>query len=480
MSLTGGLFLSTFLILGDRPSLDRLSQSLVEGGHEVLRAADAATAEEHLSTWEVDLIIVDRMSDQGLDLPDLSRLISQAKPAEPLILAPAAGLEDLARGLKLSPDRVLESDSPPERVAACAEAIMASRRLSHSEQYLRHTQDIVYRPENVVTRSTAIISLLNLAARVAKSNHSVLLTGETGTGKGLFAGLIHFNSLRADKPFVEVNCAALPDPLLESEFFGHVRGAFTGAIKDRVGRFEQAEGGTVFLDEIGDMNALTQAKLLRVLEEKSFERLGSSRTKRIDVRILAATNKDLQSEMEGGRFREDLFYRINVLSIQIPALRERIEDIRPLARFFLARSLRDLKRDSLTLAEESLQSLERYRWPGNVRELKNVIERAALLAPGPVIRPQDLNIDESKSRTQPRQGWPSDQAQRFALSGLTLAQAERLLILDTLERTGWVQKEAAKLLGISRRALNYKVAKLQLTHPSWSVNRPPDEDEDDV
>jgi transcriptional regulator with GAF, ATPase, and Fis domain len=291
----------------------------------------------------------------------------------------------------------------------------------------------------------------------------VLVTGETGTGKEVIAGLIHGLSPRAEGPFVKMNCAALPETLLESELFGHEKGAFTGADRQRMGRFEQAHGGTLFLDEIGDMAPSTQAKLLRVLQDKEFTRVGGTRPLKADVRIIAATHRELEREIAAGRFRDDLFFRLNVIRIPMPALRERPDDVEALAVHFAAQFARELGRPERRLSAAALARLREHRWPGNVRELRNVIERAVLLADGDRIEPADVEVSEA-----PELPAATDSAER----GLSMRDAERALVLSALRRSGFVQKDAAALLGVSRRKLNYMVQRMGIRHPSWRRNRP--------
>jgi two-component system response regulator HydG len=319
----------------------------------------------------------------------------------------------------------------------------------------------------LVGGSAALAAALELATRVAPTRSTVLLTGETGTGKELFAELVHARSTRARGPFVQVNCAALPETLLESELFGHERGAFTGADRTRIGRFEQANGGTLFLDEIGDMSPATQAKLLRALQDQEFHRLGGTHRLRTDARIVAATNRDLEAAVRDGRFREDLYYRLAVIGIRLPPLRERPGDVEELAHHFLAELGRALGRPLEGFDAAALDALRAHAWPGNVRELRNVVERAALLADGPRIVRVELGAAG--------RGGPG--AAELALEGLTLREAERLLVVSALRRTGFVQKDAARLLGVSRRKLNYVVARLGVTHPRWRRHRgaPPPE-----
>jgi len=311
--------------------------------------------------------------------------------------------------------------------------------------------------------SPALEGAVAMADRIAATRSTVLVTGETGTGKELIAAAIHRRSPRAEQRLVKVNCAALPETLLESELFGHERGAFTGAEQRRVGRFEEADRGTLFLDEVADMSAVTQAKLLRVLQDGEFQRLGASTNLRVDVRIIAATNRDLEVAMREGSFREDLYFRLNVIRVHMPPLRERGDDIATLARHFVAEFGRELGRGPLGLAEEALERLRAHAWPGNVRELRNVIERAVLLADGSRVEAVDVGLGEAAR--------PAVWEPALPPGGLSLAEVEREVVLEALRRSGFVQKDAAALLGISRRKLNYKIQRMGITHESWRRNR---------
>src|SRR4029079_13467309 len=268
------------------------------------------------------------------------------------------------------------------------------RRMQHQIDSLLHAQGDIYDFDRIIGASGPLEKVLSVVRKVAKSNTTVLVRGETGTGKELIAGAIHHNSHRSARNFIKVNCAALQENLLESELFGHEKGAFTGADKQRIGRFEQADGGTLFLDEIGDMSANTQAKILRVLQEHEFERLGGTRTIRVDVRLIPATNRDLPSMVEAGTFREDLYYRLNVVTIEMPPLRERKEDVGALAGFFIRRFAGELKKKIEGLDPDALKLLMRYNWAGNIRELENAIERAVLLTEGPQLSSSDLSLGE--------------------------------------------------------------------------------------
>jgi len=324
----------------------------------------------------------------------------------------------------------------------------------------------VYQPASFVGECPEIKEVFNIVTRVARTNSSVIITGETGTGKELVAGAIHYNSARSTGPFVRVNCAALPEQLLESELFGYEPGAFTGAEKLRIGRFEQANGGTIFLDEVADMSLYTQAKVLRVLQEKEFERLGSSETVKTDVRIISATNRDLLERMSKGLFREDLYYRLNVVTIHLPPLRERGDDVRLLIESFLQKYASSMEKKLRGVNPEAMRILTRHHWPGNIRELENTIERAAVLAEKELITPEDLRLIFAQ---KPSGG--SDGDLRLPPGGVNLETLERSFVQQALERCGWVQKEAAKLLGVSSRVLNYKIKRFGFTHPSWKQNR---------
>jgi two-component system response regulator HydG len=318
---------------------------------------------------------------------------------------------------------------------------------------------------DLIGESPAWRAAVELARRVAPTRSNVLVTGETGTGKELLASLVHRASPRASAPFVKVNCAALPETLLESELFGHERGAFTGADRERIGRFEQASGGTLFLDEVGDTAPTTQAKLLRVLQDQEFHRLGGTRILRTDARIVAATNRDLAALVRAGSFREDLLFRLDVIRIHVPPLRERREDIPALAEHFLARFAHESQRSVEGFSAAAQAKLGEASWPGNVRELEHAIERAVLLAPGPCIELSDLLLPETSTVPGGSAAWPA--------LGMPLADAERGLLLAALSRCGFVQKRAAEALGISCRKLNYMIAKHAIQHPSWRRNRGP-------
>ena len=318
----------------------------------------------------------------------------------------------------------------------------------------------------IVATSAAMRAAVELARRVAPTRSNVLVTGETGTGKELFAGLIHEASSRAAGPLVKVNCAALPETLLESELFGHERGSFTGADRRRIGRFEEASGGTLFLDEVGELSPAIQAKLLRVLQDQEFHRVGGTQMLRTDARLVAATNVDLEAEVRRGAFREDLYFRLDVIRIHLPPLRERPDDVIELAHRF-QRELADGVGAPRSFDADAVARLRAHRWPGNVRELRNAIERAQLLAPGPRIRAADLSLTDPDLLVDPATWRP-----QLPPAGWSLRDWERALIEEALRRTGYIQKEACQLLGISRRKLNYMIRTMGITHDRWRRNRP--------
>jgi DNA-binding NtrC family response regulator len=359
----------------------------------------------------------------------------------------------------------VEKPFPLEELDARVARALGHARLVNEVSTLRAERASRRSPERIVGHSPALARAIELATRVAPMRSTVLLTGETGTGKELIAGLIHEASTRAEGPFVKVNCAALPETLLESELFGHEKGAFTSADRVRIGRFEQANGGTLFLDEVGDLSLATQAKLLRALQDQEFQRLGGTRVMRTDARIVAATNRDLERAIAAGDFREDLYFRLNVIAIPLPPLRERAEDVEALALHFLEQFGRELGRARHGFSPEARERLLAHPWPGNVRELRNAIERAVLLSEGARIEAADLSFDAPAGA---KAG-----AWRPALpaAGVSLDAIERAVVLEALERHGFVQKEAAAWLGISRRKLNYMIQKMGLVHPSWRRNR---------
>ncbi len=383
--------------------------------------------------------------------------VSQDEKADLIVQAIKAGVFDflvkpfLKEKLLLSIDRGLEN-----------------RLLKNEIDYLRREQDVIYDFERIVARSKAMKQTMATLKKYAQTDSTILITGETGTGKSFLSGSIHYNSNRREKPFIKITCSNLPENLLESELFGHEKGAFTGADKTRVGRLEQAKGGTVFLDEIGEMSASLQAKLLRVLEEKSFERVGGNKTIFSDMRIIAATNRNLEDRVADGTFREDLYYRLNVLRLHLPPLRERTECIEPLSILHLEKICRNLKKKIDGFTPEVGDIFRNYPWPGNIRQMANTIERAVIMEEESLIRRQHVVLTEINPFV--RESEKSDDNDN-GTDPHTLVNIQKESILEALEKSLWIQKDAAKRLGITPRTLNYKIKKLGITHPGWRKHK---------
>jgi len=450
------------LIADDHDSLRRgLARALTENGHDVEEAVNGNAAIQRLHETSFDVIVSDlRMG--GSDGLDVLRTTKSLHPTTAVILMTAFGsVHTAVEAMKIGAFDYVPKPFEIEEMEVKIAKALEHRQLRHEIDYLRHTQGDIYRFEQIVGGSGALARVLDVVRKVAKSNTTVMVRGETGTGKELIAGAIHHNSLRAARNFVKVNCAALQENLLESELFGHEKGAFTGADKQRIGRFEQADGGTLFLDEVGDMSANTQAKILRVLQEHEFERLGGTRTIRVDVRLIAATNRNLGAMVAAGQFREDLYYRLNVVSVDMPPLRERKEDIPALSEFFLRRLAGELKKKIDRLTPDGLKLLMRYNWPGNIRELENTIERAALLADAPTIAATDLRVGDQPTA----ESGDAVPVVKIPPQGIPLVEIERQAVVEALKMSNWVQKDAAELLAISPRVMNYKIKTLGIDFP---------------
>ncbi len=458
--------MESFLIVdSDEKLVKRLSHYFGAQGFFIAEASDYTGALERLKTHVFDVVITDVLSD---DLPfeDLLKAVRENKAKAVVIVScERERIDDAIRAIREGATDFIQKPINLAELEIKVDKGIALKRLDHEGQVLRAERNLIYKTKNFIGKSAAIQKVLTLVDKVAQTNSCVLLLGETGTGKELIAGAIHYNSARAEEVFVRVNCATLPDTLLESELFGHEKGAFTGADKLRIGRFEQGNGGTIFLDEIAELTPRTQAKLLRVLQEHEFERLGSNRTIRVDARIIAATNKDLATEIQEGRFREDLYYRLNVVAVNIPPLREREGDIELLAAFFLKKYSYELNKRMKGIDHQAMQMLMGYRWPGNIRELENTIERAIILAETDTITAVDINLPVKAAQK------PGPQVIQIPPAGLQWDEMEKGLVIQALEMSGWVQKEAAHLLGLSTRVLNYKIKSFGITHQSWKQNK---------
>jgi DNA-binding NtrC family response regulator len=451
------------LIADDHDALRRaLVRALTEAGHEVEEAPNGNFAIERLHEGSFDVVLSD-LKMGGSDGLDVLRSTKALHPSAAVILMTAFGSVGTAvEAMKIGAFDYVQKPFEIEEMEIKIGKALDYRRMRHEIDYLRHSQNDIYEFDSIVGSSGALQKVLGIVRKVAKSNTTILIHGETGTGKELIAGAIHHNSLRAVRNFVKVNCAALQENLLESELFGHEKGAFTSADKQRIGRFEQADGGTMFLDEVGDMSPSTQAKILRVLQEHEFERLGGTRTLKVDVRLVAAANRSLPAMVASGQFREDLYYRLNVVSVEMPPLRERKEDIEALAAHFVRKFSGELKKKIDGIAPDAQKMLIRYHWPGNIRELQNALERAVLLTEDRLIAADDLRLGEVTAFS----GDPdAGRVVRVPPAGVALEEIERQALIESLRMCNWVQKDAAELLHVSPRVINYKIKTLGITIP---------------
>jgi DNA-binding NtrC family response regulator len=446
--------MSTILIVEDEPKLRRLLElDLSEEGHRVLSAPDAEQGLKLLRQETVDLVVTD-LKLPGMDGLEFLHAVKRTNAALPLVVMTAYGtVETAVEAMKAgASDYVLKPFSLAEMKMVIQKELDV-RRLREENRTLREALGQKYAHPNVVTRSAKMQEVLATIERIAPTNSTVLLGGESGVGKDLIAHVLHEKSRRASGPFIKINSTAIPESLLESELFGYEKGAFTGATATKPGKFELADKGTLFLDEIGDVPPATQVKLLRVLQEREFERLGGTRTLKVDVRLVAATNRDLRAALEEGTFREDLYYRLNVVPIDIPPLREHTEDIPDLVQLFIERFSRGSGKPVTAIRPEALQRLMEFHWPGNVRELENVIERACAMAKGSVLELEDIRLEPARPR-------PALESGALLPEGFTLEQWEDELIREALRRTAGNKSRAARMLGLSRNALRYRLSRM--------------------
>jgi two-component system, NtrC family, response regulator AtoC len=442
------------LIVEDEAKMRRLLElNLGEDGFATFSAGDAESGLKLLQENAIDLVLTD-LKLPGMNGLEFLQAVKRQNAALPVVVMTAFGtVETAVEAMKAgASDYVLKPFSLAEmRMVVHKE--LDVRNLREENRSLREALGKRYAHPNIVARSAKMQETLATVERVAPTNATVLLGGESGVGKDLIARAIHEKSRRATGPFVKINSTAIPENLLESELFGYEKGAFTGAAASKPGKFELADKGTLFLDEIGDVPPATQVKLLRVLQEREFERLGGTKTIKVDVRLVAATNRNLRTALEQGTFREDLYYRLNVVPIDIAPLRERKEDIPELVNLFVARFAGDSGKPVEGISPEAMKVLVNYHWPGNVRELQNIIERACALAKGTTIEVADIHLD-----SHPGKG--ADAGNHFLPAGLTLEQWEDEMIQEALRRAHGNKSQAARLLGLSRNALRYRLSKI--------------------
>jgi len=449
------------LILDDeRNYLLILEALLSDAGYAITALDDPETGLAYLDESEVDVVITD-MKMPKVSGQDVLERVKRAYPHVPVIIMTAFGsIEGAVEAMRVGAfDYVTKPFSNDELILTVGKAAQFAKTQRENIQ-LRQTLEERFAVHQVIGRSKAMGQVLELVERAAPSRSTVLITGESGTGKELVAKAIHFASPRKDQPFVSVNCMALNPGVLESELFGHEKGSFTGAVAKRRGRFESAQGGTLFLDEIGELSADIQVKLLRVLQERSFERVGGTQTVEADIRVVAATNKNLLEAVKTGAFREDLFYRLNVVSIQLPALRERREDVPLLAMHFLRKYSEENGKPVHGFAPEAVDALTGYEWPGNVRQLQNVVERCVVLAAGELIGVEELPAEVRDEETQYKSA--VDLLPVQINLGETLERIEAALVRRALARVDFVQVKAAEMLGISKSLLQYKLKKYNI------------------
>lgn len=453
------------LVVDDEESIREFFEIMLKReGYEVMTAQNGRVALDLLKTKNADLIITD------IQMPEMSgmELLAQVKEIDidiPIIMVTAFGSTDTAvEAMKLGAFDYIQKPFKIDEVKIIIAEALEKRNLKVENTRLKKELGSKYTFENIIGAAPSMLRIYDMIKRVANTKSSVLITGESGTGKELIARAIHYNGPLKDKPFVTVNCGAIPENLMESEMFGHKKGSFTGAIADKKGLFEVANTGTIFLDELGELPLQMQVKLLRVIQEGTFKRVGSTEDVQVDVRIISATNKNLENEVKAGNFREDLFYRLNVIQIQSPPLRERKEDIVMLATHFLEKFSKTLNSQVKGISKEAMEVIKHYNYPGNVRELENIIERTVALEAGTTILPESL--PKQLLEVQPTIGLDAHKIEIDAAKGIELekltAEFEKALLMKALEQTGGIKKRAAKLLNISFRSMRYRVDKYGL------------------
>lgn len=448
----------TVLVSDDEPSVrSLLSDVFNKEGYHVLVAKNGQEALTSFRKYSPDLILLDvRMP--VMDGIETFKAIRRENQDVLIIMITAFGtIETAVQAMKMGAFDYIVKPFNLEELKVVVKKALEIKVINAGLSALRQEFKDSYGLGSIIRESPALKEIFSQVDLVSKSDATILLRGESGTGKDMLARYIHVNSLRANGPFIKINCGALPEPLVESELFGYEKGAFTGAASRKQGKVELAQGGTLFLDEIGELSPKIQVKLLHALQYKEFERLGGTQTQKINCRIIAATNKNLEEAIAHKEFREDLFYRLNVIPIHLPPLRERKEDIPILVEYFLQRYSRELNKPAVTADNETMTILHSYHWPGNIRELENTIERLVILTPGPIISPKDLPNSIKKFAIEPQEFTQQERPLKDVLADL-----EKQIIIKVLRDTGGNRSRAAEKLGISRRALHYKLVEYQI------------------
>ena len=450
------------LVVDDDENLLWVTQTQLEdAGYRVITAPNGEAALAILNK-ERPLLVLTDLKMPGISGIELSQRIRSQEPELPVILMTAFGsIPSAVQAVKAGAYDYLTKPIDQEELLLVVNRALERQKLVEEVGNLRQNLDRKYGFENIIGHSDALLSVLEMAARAARTNSTILIRAETGTGKELLARAIHHNSLRKDKPFVTINCGAIPRELLESELFGHVKGSFTGAMAHKKGRIEIANTGTLFLDEIGEMPLELQVKMLRLIQQGEIEKVGATEPSKVDVRIVAATHRNLQAMIEDETFREDLYYRLAVIPLEIPPLRERAEDIAELVQHFFVQTRTRVGRPEIVLPQQMIKYFQNYRWPGNIREVENVIERVVVLAPGPEITVADLP-DYMRREHVPVDTLSLD----LPPQGVSLEAIEKELLLRSLQKFNWNQTHAAKYLDISRKALIYRMDKHGIVRPS--------------
>ncbi|MCG6879422.1 MAG: sigma-54 dependent transcriptional regulator [Deltaproteobacteria bacterium] len=457
--------MANILLIEKHQKWQDIAKKALEPAHRFCSASPAKALSSRLREENYDIILFSLFlvpKTESLNLLEKIRLFSPYTPV--IVISENSGTSFIVEIVKKGAFDFMAAPFSKEEMLFSIEHALEKRQLKNEIDYLRREQDILYDFDSIIAKSPAMKKTMIALKKFSRVDSTILLTGETGTGKSFLSGAVHFNSTRHKRPFIKINCANIPEALLESELFGHEKGAFTGANKTRMGRLEQGHGGTVFLDEIGEMKKGLQAKLLRVLEEKSFERVGGNKTIHSDVRIICATNRNPEKQVEEGKFREDLYYRINVLRVHLPPLRERTECIEPLADFLLAKCCRNLKKNIKGFSPLVIEVFKTYSWPGNIRELTNAIERAVILEESPLIQ-----IESTTLQAPPHQESSNNTTSNHFASSID--EQKKGIILKALEENHWVQKAAAESLNVSPRVLNYQIRKFGITHAQWRKNK---------